>query len=85
MLLISFCFLFANTDTINKNIYTPFDEIKTKPKIVAISNKRVLINNRWFKKNSLLFGIYKIVKISPKKITIKNIRTNKIEFLDFLK
>jgi hypothetical protein len=44
--------------------------------ILAILNKKALIDGKWVKKNDNIFGLYKVLNIHSDRVLLKNINSN---------
>ena len=44
--------------------------------ILAILNKKALIDGKWVKKNDNIFGLYKVLNIYSDRVLLKNINSN---------
>jgi len=63
-------------DNINQHTYSPFDVRVKNIDILAILNKKALIDGKWVKKNDNIFGLYKALNIYSDRVLLKNINSN---------
>jgi hypothetical protein len=65
---------------ISVNNKIPLSKKRVELKLLAIFNKKALINNEWLKKGDIIKG-YKVIEIYPKKVVLK--RENHFIILKF--